>query len=315
MRCPLAWMVLGLVLGWFPAPLGWGQGGTRTGTDATADVPDPGYGHRPEAAPATPRARSRVTLSREPRGKLILSVDYPWKVHAKPSVEVRLLGEGEPDDLAVQPMYFRWKYMKGKTTLAVYRCQDECENVPTSVPVKEGGVEYEVLGDRNSLGTPSVCVARQVVRKEATERSGPVMQPGAAAAFPLLDHWAVGRGQLWLDLPEDYFAEPGRMRVWFLRDDRVVWSEDVSWPGLGTPGAKKPAPAKAAPAKKPPAKPRPVAVPKPRPRPQPSAKPKREPRPKAAPNARPKREPKPKRQRPPRTKKSPKKKDADELGF
>lgn len=262
MRSHLPWIVLGLGLGWLPPTLAQGQTGTRAGADTATRVPDPAYDRPADARPAKPRAKSRVSLFREPGGKLILMVDYPWKVHAKPSMEVRLLGKGEPDDLEVRPMYFRWKYMRGTTTVAVYRCQDECENVPTSAPVRQDDVEFEVLGDRNALGTPAVCIAREVVRKEATARGAPAMQPGAAAAFPLLKPWAVSKALLYLDLPEAYFAEAGRMRVWFLRDDRVVWSEDVSWPGLGTPGAKKRPPAEASPARKPPAKPRPVAVPR-----------------------------------------------------
>lgn len=280
MKTSFCWILLGFAAGWLPTALAQGQTGTPTPAGTTAPVADPAYGLPATPGPAGPREGSRVSLFREPAGKLVLVVRYPWTLHAKPSVEVRLLGEGEPDDGAVRPMCFRSKYMKGPTTVAVYRCQDGCENSPTTVPIKEQDVEFEALGNRNSLGAPAVCVARQVVRKDATFHEGPAMEPGAAAAFPLLEPWALDKGLLYLDLPKDYFAESGRMRVWYLRRDRIVWSEDLAWPGLGGTGTKKRAPAEAPAAKKPPSKPHPVAVPKPSgQRPEPKARPKREPKP------------------------------------
>lgn len=232
MKLCWACVALGAVVCW----TGMVAGGPSVAIGAGAD---PAYDRRPGVAPADRASPKRVSVFRERSGKRVLVVEYPWKVHAKPSVEVRLLGQGEPNDLRVQPMYFRWKYMKGdKTTLAVYRVQDTCEETPASAVVREGDVTFEVLGDRNSMGIPAVCVARTVRRRGTERKGGPPIQPGAAAAFPLLELWAMNNHLLYFNLPEAYFDKPGRMRVWFLRDDRVLWSEDLAWPGTGNERAK-----------------------------------------------------------------------------
>ncbi len=183
-------------------------------------------------------SKPRVSLVREPGGKQVLLVTYAWKAHLRPSIEVRLLGRGEPDDERVQPMYFRWKHMKGETTAAIYRCQDRCGDAPLRAAIAEKGDALEALGQRNSLGKPAVCIARWTNTEPKSQ-----YEPGAAAVFPLLDAWSVDERLLYLDLPEDYFASPGALRVWMMRDDQVVWSEKVAWPGSGkTPPKAKPAP-------------------------------------------------------------------------
>lgn len=311
-------LLLALVACCLSAAFSEGQTVQPSGTDKTFD---PAYDHPSEGAPASPDSDSRVSLFREPGGKLILVVNYPWKLHARPSVEVRLLGQGEPEDLKIQPMYFRWKHMKGDTTVAVYRCQDGCEDYPVSAPVRDREIEFNVLGDRNSLGTPAVCAARSVVRQEVARKSSAKGKPGAAAAFPLLEPWAVSKELLYLDLPEGYFADAGTMRVWFLRDDQVLWSETLSWPGLDPSGTKpQAAPATDEPAEPTHPKPSPTAAPKPKhtapSHTAPKARPKAEPKPRPEPKARPKKEPRPKAEPKPRSEKRPKKgKQGQEPGF
>jgi len=38
-----------------------------------------------------------------------------------------------------------------------------------------------------------------------------------------------------LDLPPEYFAEPGMLFVWFLRGEKVLWQEVEAWPGYSRP--------------------------------------------------------------------------------
>ena len=52
--------------------------------------------------------------------------------------------------------------------------------------------------------------------------------------FPQLDVWAVDEGHLNFDLPPDVFEKPGKLFVWFLRGNRLLWEEQVDWPGSGT---------------------------------------------------------------------------------
>ncbi len=210
--------------------------GLGAGAPAAGQAFDPAYESPATRArrPEDVEAGARVSVFREPTGKTVLVVSYPWEVHTKPSLEVRLLGPEEPDDERIHPMYFRWKHMKGDTTVAVYRTQDQSENAPVRAVSREAP-EFEILGARNSLTKPAVCAVRWFAHD--TE-SGKKAQPGAGAAFPLLDAWSVNEKTLYLDLPGPYFDAAGPLRVWLLRDDRVVWSETLSWPGLKTPERK-----------------------------------------------------------------------------
>jgi hypothetical protein len=259
-----AWLVVLGGLGAWVAP-SMAEGPARDGVPAKASsaspVPDPAYVRSDKPGDGATREEGRVSVFKEPSGNLILVVKYPWALHARPSVEVRLLGQGEADDRQVVPMYFRWKHLKGDTTVAVYRCQDGCENAPIHGSVIDGDIEFKLFGDRNSLTKPAVCVAR---RTGTTALSKVSAQPGSAAAFPLLNAWAVDERLLYLDLPESLFADAGRMRVWFLRNDQVVWSETLDWPGTGNAPPKKAEAASPAPGAKrvPPTEPRPAAAPK-----------------------------------------------------
>ena len=175
----------------------------------------------------TPRAErpSYLAVVRQPTGEPILVVDYPWPRHARPSVEVRLFAENEADNYLVRPLLFVDSFMKGEVTVNIYHCQDRSEDTPLSRPLSEGGIDFELLGKRNSLGKPSVCVACRA-RTGGTET-------GAFAVYCLLKSWAVDRRTLFLDLPPGYFSRPGKIRVWFLRGKDIVWSETATWPGIG----------------------------------------------------------------------------------
>jgi len=169
-----------------------------------------------------------LSLWAQPSGAPVLAVKYRWAVHARPSVEVRLLTEDERDIPQVQPLAFVDQFMRGKVELDVYRVQDRAESVPFSLAFTKQDTDFELLGRRNALSKAAVCAVTQT-------RVG--RQKGAIATFVLLDSWAADERTLLLDLPEDYFANPGRLRVWFLRGADVVWSEGLAWPGISRPSA------------------------------------------------------------------------------
>jgi hypothetical protein len=155
----------------------------------------------------------------------VLVITYPWKVHLRPSIEVRLVTGKDADLSDVRPLFFVKEYMKGAVTVNVYHCLDRAAGVPQRHAFTENGIELEILGRRNSLGRPSVCVARRVPDDDPA--------PGAAAVFCLLPSWAVDKGLLRLELPPDYFGDAGRIYVWFLRGGKVLWEERADWPGYG----------------------------------------------------------------------------------
>jgi hypothetical protein len=158
-------------------------------------------------------------------GDPILVIDYPWTMHQRVSIEVATL-PGDPAEWSeVRPLYYFDRLFNGERKVAIYKCLESSAEVPTRATVEQDGAEYNYIGQRNSLGKPSVLVA---CRTPVAEIKSVVDR----AVFPLLDPWAVDRRLLQLDLPPKSFATKGKIRVWFLRGDTVLWSEDVAWPGF-----------------------------------------------------------------------------------
>jgi len=181
----------------------------------------------PDADSAKSRPKkptSFVSLVTQQTGDPALIVRYPWKVHQRPSVEIRLVRGAGADLSEVRPLYFVKEFFKGVMTVNVYHCQDRAAGVPLSRPLKEKGIEFEILGRRNALGRPAVSVARRVPSDDPA--------PGSGLVFCLLPAWAVDERLLHLELPPKYFAPPGKLYVWFLRDDEVLWEQMLDWPGL-----------------------------------------------------------------------------------
>ena len=188
------------------------------------------------AAAEVGRGECFVSVFEQPTGEPILIIDYPWRRHARPSVEVRTLDDTEVGNSLIRPLFFVSDIMKGKVTTGVYHYQDLCEDVPQTATFAEGDIDFEILAQRNSLERPSVCVAC---------RSEPVNSPPEArVAFCLLDAWAVNERMLHLELPPEYFSQPGKIRVWLLRGKDIVWSETAAWPGTSEGVADVPSAAK-----------------------------------------------------------------------
>jgi len=169
-----------------------------------------------------PKGTSYASVFALRPGEPTLVVEYPWKAHAIPSVEVRLLTGELPEPAEIRPLVFMKNFMKGDVNIRVYRCYDHSASSPTRVAFTEKDIDFEAVGQRNSLGKPSVCLLHRITE-------GPA--PGAGAVFCLLDSWAVNKGLLYFDLPKEYFPKPGTLRVWFFGRGDLVWSEMVAWPG------------------------------------------------------------------------------------
>ncbi len=185
-----------------------------------------------------------VRILQDHDGDLVLALHRPWKSFSRPSVEVCLLPDSLPATAKIRPMYFVSNYLKGQVTADLYRSLDQADEVPVRHPFSEKGLEFEIIGNRNSLGKAAVCVAcrteapAEVPAKFAT--GDPKDAKGLSrATFCLLDHWAVEQESLYLDLPENYFSAPGRLQIWLLRDNRIVWSDTIRWPGVASASKKK----------------------------------------------------------------------------
>ena len=154
----------------------------------------------------------------------ILVIKYPWSAHPQASVEVCLLPKDVPDSPAIRPLDLAGRLTRdkdGKLVKAVYKCQDDAASTPTAVSVTDGDLNFDILGNRNSLGSAAVAVGWKTLTpdRKAIHRS----------AFYRLQSWAADNDTLMLDLPPEHFCRPGTLKVWLLRGNEVVWSETVPW--------------------------------------------------------------------------------------
>jgi hypothetical protein len=203
---------------------GPGQAGKKAGAKKAA-VPK---------LPATPEAagprgaswqaqESYVEILRLPNKRPLLVIHYPWRVHARPSVEIRLLANDERDTGEIRPLGFTALIMKGDVTAAVYQCRDRSRETPVVRKMKHQGQDFELVGEKNRLGIGCVCA---LFPPKPDDKS-----PIVRVAYPLLGSWAMDDKTLVLELPESYFAEPCWIRVWFLREGEAVWWKTARWPG------------------------------------------------------------------------------------
>lgn len=199
--------------------------------------------------------RKHVEVSTYPKDKPVLIVEYPWKAHSKASVEVRLLREDDPatpeweddpDTSEVRPLAFVGRIMKGEVMLAAFRAQDlDMETTVTKTfhyKDRDYEIDYSIVAEKNHLGNS----AGKIIFPGKPETAEPMPR---VIYYPL-EPWAADRDTLRLELPPEHFAKPGRVRVWFFRDDNILWWQTVAWPGLPGVAVKESTPPEAA-AKKP----------------------------------------------------------------
>lgn len=166
-------------------------------------------------------------------GKPLLAIHYPWQAHERPSVEVRVLSDDEPDSAEIRPLLFVGSLMKGEIASAVYECRDKAAQTPQKKTVRIQNRDFEMLADRNLLTKPATTVVLpERPTKDGSPERGAGIDGAARAVFFLLESWSVDSRTLWLELPPGYFAKPGRLRVWFLRQGNPVWWKTLAWPGL-----------------------------------------------------------------------------------
>ena len=180
----------------------------------------------PAYTPANSPIPSHVEISaiQDQSGAPILVVKYPWSAHPQASIEVCLLPKDMPDSPAIRPLNLTARLARdkdGKLVKAVYKCQDDAATVPTNVSVTEGDQDFDILGNRNSLGSAAVAVGWKTF--------SPDHKPLHRSAFYRLESWAADSDTLMLDLPPEHFCRPGTLKVWMLRGDDVVWSETAPW--------------------------------------------------------------------------------------
>lgn len=198
---------------------------------ASCGVEPASFASSPEGKPAY------VSIETPAGGEPMLVIRYPWKVHARSSVEVRSYVKGEEDSPRIQPLYFRDEFMKDEFTVGVYKAQDDSASVRVVGKMTRRDIEFTAIGQRNLFDRPSVVIACRtdvVLQKDVKEP-----EQARRAVYPLLGPWASDDRTLFLSLPEEDFTEPAKIRIWFLRGGEIVWSEVKQWPGLPKKEVKK----------------------------------------------------------------------------
>ena len=170
-----------------------------------------------------PVGPSLVAVVKEHTGRQVLAIHYPWKVHEKASIEVRLMPGKRAEGTSVVPVFFVAEHCKGELKQKLYRYLDAAADTGITDSFTKDKMVYQIVAERNSLGRPSLHVLPY------NEGSTPDQRPGAV--FLQLDCWAINDRMLSLDMPRDVFVKSGKLSVWFLRGDKVVWEEKIDWPG------------------------------------------------------------------------------------
>ncbi len=182
------------------------------------------------ACPVEGQKTNHVSIETPAGGEPMLVVHYPWTVHRKPSIEVRTYIQGEEESVRIRPIYFRRVFMKDKVTVTVYETQAASAATRTEAEFSRSDIEFLALGNRNLLGRPAVCLTCET--EVLKPNKDPFPEKARWAVYPLLEPWAPDDKTLFLSLPEPTFSDPAKIRVFFLRDDDVIWSETKQWPGL-----------------------------------------------------------------------------------
>ncbi len=167
----------------------------------------------------------------------VLRISYPWKAYRNASLELRFFSLSQVDDERIQPLFFRSRYWKGKLLHTAYDCLLQAADVPVQKSLSAEGLDWLLVADLSLLGRPALWILREIPA-DPRLRS----QSATAVIYPLLDHWAEDDYHLCLELPGRFYPQPAQLRVWFLRDNRVLWTQKVCWPGLKAAGSSSVAP-------------------------------------------------------------------------
>ena len=194
-----------------------------------------------------PQATPKISLANRNTGERLLQIDYPWQAFKKASVEVWLVTKNSPAHARIKPLYFVDQRLKGEVSVKVGECLAEAYGVGKTQLIPDERAVFRIIGVRNSLGKPAVSIVgrskedqttpediakskKKANKLENTEEEPP-LPFGTWAAFCDLENWAANRHELSLDLPPEYFAKPGKLYVWFLRGDTILWEERLEWKG------------------------------------------------------------------------------------
>jgi hypothetical protein len=179
---------------------------------------------------------SRISVFIDHLGRPVMLIDYHWKIHRNPSIEI-CRSNGEETPLTKRkPLNFRAHDFHGYVRRMVDHCLIEGATVPTYQAVEVQGIPMTIIGKRNYLERAAVSmVGVENLRGDLEDREEERREAITWAIFPLLSPWSVDSGKLCLTLPRTFFAQPQELRIWFLRGQYPLWEETIAWPGYSSP--------------------------------------------------------------------------------
>ena len=214
-----------LVLAADPSPPSIAGANPKSGDAAPADKAastDPGTDADDAKPRKTTTGPTAINVIPEPGGLKTLNIHFRWSLFTDSRIEVRLVPGAEDKAIAASAIYFH-EHLKGKVQEDFFDCLDHLDNGGKTHSFTKDKIVYKMIGSQNKLGNQAVHV---YVSGETPKKSD---QP--AAVYLQLDRWAVDKETLSLELARDEFAQPGTLFVWFFRGSKVVWEEQVRWPG------------------------------------------------------------------------------------
>ncbi len=169
-------------------------------------------------------ARREIEVSTA-AGEPVLQVRYAWRELSRPSVQIARVEEsGEPaqpiplDDQQAEEL---WRSQVARLNKPVYPSSPELVEHSVTFLDRGNGELITVRGRKNLLGKASAYAVDE--------------QAGSPVICYLLDRWADEQGVLHFALTDfdltDAFKKPGKLRVWMVSEEQVVWEETVDWPG------------------------------------------------------------------------------------
>jgi hypothetical protein len=177
--------------------------------------------------PADSDSADYVSVEKISSGENVLAVRYPWKKHEKASLEVRLIPDKNDFAARVKPLRLASMRIEPETQKHIFKMFDDALTRPSTWSAEIGGIRWEIFAQANyrDRGAYWFITTPEKGAKKENEFFG------NAAVFTLLDPWVIDNRLMMFDLPRKYFGKPGKMYVWFLRGDRIVWQQELMWPG------------------------------------------------------------------------------------
>jgi len=230
------------------------------GCDNPSPQPDVSASPKAEAnAPQAVQKRANIhyasVVTAEDKHPMLV-IDYPWQELSRPAVQIALYPHPHSEIRDQPPITVDSSQMAKRFSEEIARIKSLVEE---NEAAKNNGVFVETLlsysnysGKQMSL---EFLICRDSLGKNMALASGPVRtgrmvesskknlsEEKQARKLPEFLYVAVCYAPKWcaddtnklhLHLPSKQFFLKRRMAVWLLNEDRVVWRQDVAWPGTG----------------------------------------------------------------------------------